>query len=162
MTSGRRTAEGERDVSNVDHVLDAAADITGALAVALVDRTSGMTLGSRGGGRVFDLDVAASGNSDVVATKIDVVERLGIEEEIEDILITLDTQYHLIRLIHGIPGESLFLYLVLDRARATLATARHELRLIEQQLFLSRPSAVVVSDAPTPPGAVHYYGSDGA
>lgn len=125
-------------MNNIDRSLDMAANIKGAFAVAIVDFESGMTLGSRGGSPEFDLDVAAPGNSDVVRTKLDVMQKLGLRENIEDILITLDTQYHLIRIIRG-TDEQMFFYLVLNRAQANLAMARRDLRVIEQQFTLSAP-----------------------
>ena len=91
-------------MSNIDHTLDMAANIKGAFAVAIVDYDSGMTLGSRGGSAEFDLDVAAPGNSEVMRAKLDVMQKLGLRNEtIEDILITLGSQYHLIRPIQGAP-----------------------------------------------------------
>ena len=67
-------------MSDIDLALNAAANIKGAFAVALVDYDSGMTLGSRGGSVEFDLDVAAPGNSEVVRTKLEVMEKLGLRE----------------------------------------------------------------------------------
>ena len=123
-------------MSDIEYALNQAANIKGAFAVAIVDYDSGMTLGSRGGSPEFDLEVAAPGNSDVVRTKLEVMQKLGLRETIEDILITLDTQYHLIRPIRGNPDEKLFFYLVLNRAQANLAMARRDLRMIEQQLYM--------------------------
>ncbi|MBT2411269.1 MULTISPECIES: hypothetical protein [unclassified Streptomyces] len=108
--------------------------IDGASAAALVDYTSGMALGTLGGTKDFNLEVAAAGNTDVVRAKLRTMELLGLKEEIEDILITLSSQYHLIRLIKGRGGNGLFLYLVLDASRANLAMARHQLRRIETEL----------------------------
>ena len=128
-------------MSNFDMTLDMAGNIKGAFAVAIVDYDSGMTLGSRGGSPEFDLEVAPPGNSDVVRTKLEGMQKLGLRETIEDILITLDTQYHLIRPVRGSADEKLFFYLVLNRAQANLAMARRDLRMIEQQLFMGNIAA---------------------
>jgi hypothetical protein len=133
---------------NIEHSLDMVANIKGAFAAAVVDYDSGMSLGSRGGSAEFDLDVAAPGNSEVVRTKFEVMEKLGLREGIEDILITLDTQYHLIRPIRGSGDEKLFFYLVLNRAQANLAMARRDLRVIEQQFYMAAPG--VKPGRPTP------------
>jgi hypothetical protein len=111
---------------------EALSSIEGATGAALVDYTSGMALGTIGGSNSFDLNVAAAGNTDVIRAKLRTMEHLGLKDEIEDILITLGTQYHLIRLLKRQNG--LFLYLVLDSGRANLAMARHQLRRIEAEL----------------------------
>jgi hypothetical protein len=109
-------------------------DIDGAIGVALVDHTSGMALGTMGGGKELDLNVAAAGNTDVVRAKLRAMEMLNLSEKIEDILISLDTQYHLIRPLTSRAGKGLFLYVALRRDRANLAMARHRLRQIESEL----------------------------
>lgn len=110
------------------------AGIEGSLAAAVVDYTSGMALGTLGGDKSFDVTVAAAGNTDVIRAKVRTMETLGLKSHIEDILITLDRQYHIIRLVSGRNGNGLFLYLVLDKDRANLAMARHQLKRIEEQL----------------------------
>jgi hypothetical protein len=62
------------------------------------------------------------------------MEMLRINDQIEDILISLQRQYHLIRPVQGRTGKGLFLYLALDRQRANLALARHHLTRVEAQL----------------------------
>lgn len=60
---------------------------------------------------------------------------LQLNDNIENILITLHRQYHLIRLLDTAKyRNSLFLYLVLERELANLALARHHLRRIESEL----------------------------
>ncbi|CAM5341522.1 hypothetical protein [Streptomyces pilosus] len=108
--------------------------IEGAVGAALVDYSSGMALGTLGGGKDLDLTVAAAGNTDVIRAKVRTMELLGLSGQIEDILITLETQYHLIRLVTGRSGNGLFLYVVLDKSRSNLAMARHQLKRIEEQL----------------------------
>ncbi|GAA4473879.1 hypothetical protein [Phytohabitans houttuyneae] len=115
----------------IDTTLKDAMGIEGAIGVALVDYTSGMTLGVAGGSADLDLSVAAAGNTDVVRAQVRAMELVGLGENIEDILITLDTQYHLIRPVTTRGGQGLFLYLALNRKRANLGMARHQLRQIE-------------------------------
>ncbi len=120
---------------NIDTALKEAMSISGAVGVALVDYESGMSLGTSGGGEWLDLDVAAAGNTEVVRSKLRVMSSLALNDSIEDILITLHRQYHLIRLLNSVGSRnSLFLYLVLDRDRANLALARHYLKRIETDL----------------------------
>jgi hypothetical protein len=118
----------------MDVALKDAMQIDGAIGVAIVDYTSGMALGIAGGTKDFDLAVAAAGNTDVVRAKLRAMEMLGIREQIEDILITLESQYHLIRPLTGRSGEGLFVYLALIKTRANLAMARHQLKRIESAL----------------------------
>ncbi|MFI8287719.1 hypothetical protein EAO71_21935 [Streptomyces sp. ms191] len=115
---------------------EAMTSIDGTVGVALVDYTSGMALGTLGGSNDLDLTVAAAGNTDVIRAKTRTLEMLGLQEDIEDMLITLGNQYHLIRLLKGRGGNGLFLYIVLDKGRSNLAMARHQLRRIEKDLEL--------------------------
>ncbi|MEU3747861.1 MULTISPECIES: hypothetical protein [Streptomyces] len=121
-------------MANTETALKEAASIEGAIGAALVDYTSGMALGTIGGGNEIDLNVAAAGNTDVVRAKVRAMELLGLNDEIEDILITLGRHYHLIRLLKGRGTDGLFLYLALDKGRANLAMARHQLKKIENEL----------------------------
>ncbi|MFC5183530.1 hypothetical protein [Actinomadura harenae] len=108
--------------------------IDGAIGAAVVDYGSGMALGVQGGSKALDLQVAAAGNTEVMRSKMRTIEQLGMKDEIEDILITLGAQYHIIRPVTARKGKGLFLYLALERSRANLALARHNLRGIEENL----------------------------
>jgi hypothetical protein len=120
---------------NIDTALKEAMSIAGAVGVALVDYESGMSLGTSGGGDWLNLELAAAGNTEVVRSKLRVMSTLALNDSIEDILITLHRQYHLIRLINSMKSRnSLFLYLVLERESSNLALARHNLKRIEVEL----------------------------
>ena len=121
-------------MANIETSLKEAMTIEGAIGVALVDYTSGLTLGVMGGGINMDMNIAAAGNTDVIRAKVRTLEMLGLADSIEDVLITLDSQYHLIRLLQGRGNEAFFLYLALNKSRANLGLARHQLRKIESEL----------------------------
>lgn len=119
--------------SRIEKALGEVMSINGALGVALVDMTSGMVLGKLGSSGL-DLDIAAAGNSELVKAKLNVMKSLGIRGEIEDILTTLQTQYHLIRPLGS--DSTLFLYVVLNKTTANLALARRQLSKAEMGLIV--------------------------
>ena len=119
-------------MADVNQSLQEAMTLDGAIGAALVDWQSGMTLGTAGGGPALNLDVAAAGNTEVVRSKLKVMQNLGLNDKIEDILITLTTQYHLIRLLER--DQSLFMYVALNKDQANLAMARYKIGQIERQI----------------------------
>jgi hypothetical protein len=121
---------------DIETALKSAMEIDGALGAALVDYESGMTLGSLGGGRELNLEVAGAGNTEVIRAELRIMRDLGLSDDVEDILVTLGRQYHMIRPVQANKTGTLFLYLALDRGRANLAMARHQLKQIEKVLAL--------------------------
>jgi len=114
-------------MSNIQDSLAEVMTVDGAMCSALVDANSGMMLGSVGSG--VDLDVAAAGNTEVVRAKMKTMSLLKLSDSIEDILITLGKQYHIIRPLAKKQG--LFLYVVLDKNKSNLALARRKVLDIE-------------------------------
>ena len=120
-------------MSNIKECLSDLMAIDGALAAALVDFQSGMSLGAVGSSDI-NLEVAAAGNSEVIKAKLKVMANLGLKDEIEDILISLGKQYHLIRLSKT--HNNLFFYFVLSKQNANLALARHKLADTESKVVV--------------------------
>ena len=119
-------------MSNIAENLAALVAVDGAMAAALVDSSTGMLLGEAGSG--VDLEAAAAGNTEVVRAKLRTVKSLGLNDTIDDILITLTTQYHIIRPLAATP--EVFIYLVLDRAKSNLALARIKVKEVDSKLEL--------------------------
>jgi hypothetical protein len=132
-----REIKGEGDEMNLDEALKEAMAIDGAVGVAVVDWESGLCLSTQGGGKLLDVNLAAAGNTDVVRAEMRTLESLHLNDTIEDMLITLNKQYHLVRLLKNPRnGSGLFLYLVLDRSKANLALARYHLTRIENEIVI--------------------------
>lgn len=104
--------------------------VDGAVCAALVDSTSGMLMGSVGSG--VDMELAAAGNTEVVRAKLKTMRMLNLNDQIDDILITLGKQYHIIRPV--VANEGVFFYLVLDKSRGNLALARRKTADVEKDL----------------------------
>ncbi|MFC3481432.1 hypothetical protein ACFOLD_12510 [Kocuria carniphila] len=129
QTSSRETI----DISQLDNSIQELLSIEGATGAAVVDISSGMALAS-GGNPGFDLNVAAAGNSNVVRAKLRTMKDINLRGEIEDIMITLESQYHLINVLNTEETSGLFVYLVLDRNTANLALARHKLNTVSKRV----------------------------
>lgn len=108
--------------------------INGFIGACLVDGDSGLMLASEGGGGRLDLNMVAALNTDFVKAKQNAIDQLGLNQGIEDILITLDQQIHLIRPLERNP--SMFVYVALDKAKANLGMARIQLKQIESKMSL--------------------------
>lgn len=93
----------------------------GIHAITVVEIGSGMTLGSHSDGKI-DPDVASAYNVEVVKAKLKAVKALGLKDSIDDILITLSSQYHLISCTEG--GGHM-IYLAADKAKSNLALLRN-------------------------------------
>jgi len=95
-------------------------DASGFIAASLVDLESGMTLAVKTARSDFDLTAASAYNSELVKQKLKIMQTLGLNGTIEDMLITLTDQIHLIKMV----GKATFLYLAVDRSQSNIAIVR--------------------------------------
>lgn len=130
-SSPQDTEKLPEDEMNIKDSLAKLNSIDGFVGAALVDGESGMLLGQEGGAGL-NLEVAAAGNTEVIKAKRKTMNNLNIKDQIEDFLITLGKQYHLIRPLRS--RSTLFFYVALDRQRANLAMARIALADVEKDL----------------------------
>ena len=105
--------------------------LSGYIASALIDAESGMVL-SKDEAVPFDIELASALNTEVLRAKRGAVEALKLDDHVEDILITLGKQYHLLRPVES--NAQLFIYLSIDRKRGSLALARIALKEVEQSI----------------------------
>jgi len=111
---------GERP--SLEAVLNKLLGFDGAMAVAVVDSHSGMTLGHAGSG--IDIDLAAAGASGILRARLASIKALGGTEKIDDVLISLTSQ---VQIIHPLPSNpSIFTYLIGDKTKSSLAMARYK------------------------------------
>ena len=109
-------------------------DIDGAVGAAVVDYENGMTLGTIGG-RNLDMELAGAGTTEVVRSERNIIHDLDLQERIEDLLISLNSQYHLVRMCQR--HEDVFIYLVINRQEGNLGLARRKIDEVDKQLELT-------------------------
>ena len=119
-------------MATIKQSLDELLSVDGAMCAAVVDSGSGMMLGSAGSG--VDLEVAAAGNTEVVRAKLKTMRQLGLNDVIEDILITLGKHCHIIRPCSR--KEGVFIYFVLDKAKSNLALARRKTLDVDKEIVI--------------------------
>lgn len=107
-------------------------DVAGFIGACLVDAESGLMLAAEVSEIKFDLEAAGAANTEVVRAKNSAIDALGLNDKIEDILITLGTHYHLIRPLEN--NRNVFMYLAVDRKKANLGMARLKLKSVEGTL----------------------------
>ncbi len=109
------------------------ADTNGFMGASIVDAETGMPLAGKSRLADFDLEAASAYNTEMVKAKQKTIRVLNIQSELEDMLLTLGDQLHLIKMI----TPTTFLYLAASRQDTNLALLRasvnrHVARLINK------------------------------
>lgn len=101
-------------------------DLPDLVAVSVIDLRAGTLLATYHAPGKLNPAKAAAHNAEVVRQKQQALQALGLAgEAIEDILITLTTQWHLLRLL---PGDRYVVHLLVGMRDTNLGIAREVLR----------------------------------
>jgi len=106
----------------------------GFLGAALFDIDANVCLAAVDRHPSTRVEASAVGHADLVLAKRRTIANLKLDDQLEDIVISLGREYHLLRLCKRQPH--LFFFLTLDRTRANLAMARYLLSDVEKDIVV--------------------------
>ena len=108
-------------------------EIDGFIAGCLVDSETGLMMGSVGGDDM-DLEMASAANTEVLKAKLGVIKAMETDEEIDDILILLRKQIHVIHPLST--NHYVFIYVTLDKSQANLEVARWQVEQLDKTIVI--------------------------
>ena len=114
-------------------VQDIRTNVPGFIAVSVTEVKSGVSYVAASADPNLDPNLASAYNLEVVKAKMSALRILGLEdkEKIEDILITLTNQIHVIDVA---PNGNYFVFLVVDSSKANLGITRSLLARYKKDL----------------------------
>lgn len=118
-------------MANMKQTLDDALKIEGAIAAAIANWDAGLCLAAAGGGARLNIGAVAAGYCHVLKARMMSVAA-GVGRTVQEMLITLEDQVHLIRPLRR--SERLFMCLAIDKATGNLGIARHRLNGLDSGL----------------------------
>jgi predicted regulator of Ras-like GTPase activity (Roadblock/LC7/MglB family) len=102
--------------------------ISGFALASLVDADSGTIIGAVRNDDSMSVPVASAGAADVFGVLSLMTSRLALPGDLEDVIVTLASHYHLIQALPPSPTGQLILLVTLNRPSVNLAMARREVR----------------------------------
>jgi hypothetical protein len=114
-------------LDEAEALLDPVKDIEGFVLACLIDASTGMVLASRTEREGISVPTAAAGATDIANVLTLLTGELPADG-LEDVMVTFRSQLYLIRLVSPDAEPPILLLVILDRMRANLAMARHEVR----------------------------------
>ena len=120
----------------IELALNRVPQIDGMVDAVLVEASTGLVVGELG---TEDRDgpasaVLAAAATDLVHTISLLTAQQAGAGPFHELIVTLRDQHHLVRPVQGPGLDSLFLLVTLDRRRANLALARHQMQAFESQI----------------------------
>jgi len=119
---------------NVQNNLRRLERVDGFLGAALYDLKAQSCLAALEREGLRAIETLVGGHAELVTAKQNTIGRLRLDDTIEDIVISLGQEYHLLRLCRRDP--KLFFFLSLERSKANLAMARYVLSDVERDIVL--------------------------
>ena len=107
-------------------------NVSGFIAVSVTEVETGMSYCSLSVNPDFDPELASAYNLEVVKAKLNAIKALGLEQKINDILITLTDQIHIIDVSED--GQY-FIYLAVDAKKANLGLTRATLAKFKKDII---------------------------
>lgn len=114
-------------LDEAEALLDPVTDIEGFMLGCLIDASTGMVLASRNEQEGISVPTAAAGAADIANVLALLAGELPADG-LEDVMVTFRSQLYLVRLVAQDAEPPILLLVILDRMRANLAMARHEIR----------------------------------
>ncbi|MFZ4622201.1 MAG: hypothetical protein ACOYNS_16695 [Bacteroidota bacterium] len=108
-----------------DFIEGVLSELSGAIAVGVVDMTDSLMMDTISVRKEFDPDVASANIIEVIKAQQETIKALRLNDSIKDIFVTLDSQVHFLTLSKT--GKALF-YVVADSSGANLSIMRSVIR----------------------------------
>lgn len=102
-------------------IQDVKTNIPGFIAVSVTEVRSGVSYGAETVNPNFDPTLASAYHLEVVKSEQSALKVLGVKEKIEDILVLLTDQIHIINISDN---GTYFIYLTIDSTKANLGLTR--------------------------------------
>jgi len=106
-------------------------NIPGYIAVAVTEIKSGISYFSDTVVDGFDPELASAFNLEVVKAKLNAISALGLNQSIDDIMITLTDQIHIIDISEN---NEYFIYLAVDSNKANLGMTKALLNKYKKEI----------------------------
>lgn len=107
-------------------------NVNGFIAVSVTEVETGMAYCSLTVNPDFDPELASAYNLEVVKAKLNAIRALGLNQKINDILISLTDQIHIIDLSED---GRYFIYLAVDATKANLGLTRATLSKYKKDII---------------------------
>lgn len=106
-------------------------NVPGYIAIAITEIKSGISYYSNSAVVGFDPELASAFNLEVVKAKLNAINALGLSQSIDEIMISLTEQIHIIDISEN---NEYFIYLAVDSTKANLGLTRALLNKYKKEI----------------------------